>query len=113
MQVPSALEGLAATTNMSMGDYFVENKWHKATYWVVNVRWVPQGIVWTMSGVSTGTDSMIAWIVQVYGEDKAQFACNTMEYNRQAHPYFDSFAVVYGAQNVPATEADIKWIIKT
>ncbi|KAJ7462565.1 hypothetical protein FB451DRAFT_1043621, partial [Mycena latifolia] len=113
-QVPSALEGLAATTNKSAWNYFfVENKWHKATHWVANARWVPQGNVWTTSGVSAGADGMIAWIAQVYGEDKAQVACNTMEYDRQANPDLDPFAAVYGAQNVPATEADIKWIIKT
>ncbi|KAF7344249.1 Class I glutamine amidotransferase-like protein [Mycena venus] len=113
-QVPSALEGLAATTNKSAWNYFfVQNKLHKGTYWVANARWVPQGNVWTTSGVSAGTDGMIAWIAQVYGEDKAQFACNSMEYNRQANPDLDPFAAVYGAQDVPATEGDIEWIIKT
>ncbi|KAJ7207427.1 class I glutamine amidotransferase-like protein [Mycena pura] len=112
-RVPAALEGLAATTNKSAWNaLFVENKLHKATYWVADARWVPQGNVWTTSGVSAGTDGMIAWIAQVYGEDKAQFACNSMEYNRQANPNLDPFAAVYGAQDVPPTEADIKWIIK-
>ncbi|KAJ7437178.1 class I glutamine amidotransferase-like protein [Mycena latifolia] len=113
-QVPSTFEGLAATTNKSAWNYFfVEKKWHKATYWVANAHWVLQGNVWTTSGVSAGTDGMIAWIGQVYGEDKAQLVCNTMEYNRQANPDLDPFAAVYGVQDIPATEADIEWIIKT
>ncbi|KAJ7627366.1 class I glutamine amidotransferase-like protein [Roridomyces roridus] len=112
-EVPSPLEGRVATTNKSVWAYFFgQQKLHPATYWVAQARWVPQGDVWTTSGVSAGTDGMIAWIAQVYGEDKAQFACNGMEYNRQANPDLDPFAALYGAKDVPATQADVKWIIK-
>ena len=35
----SSSEGLAATTNKSAWNYFfVENKWHNATYWVANAQ---------------------------------------------------------------------------
>jgi len=35
--------------------------------------------VWTTSGVSAGTDGMIAWIAAMYGEDIADAACDWMK----------------------------------
>jgi hypothetical protein len=73
---------------------------HK-TYWVAKARWVANRKVWTSSGVSAGTDAVIAWMSQVYGEDVAAKTCIWMEYNRETDPSNDPFAAIYDCKDVP------------
>jgi transcriptional regulator GlxA family with amidase domain len=57
--------------------------------------------VWTTSGVSAGTDGVIAWISKVYGEDLARRVVQWMEYIRNPDPHNDPFAALYNCQDVP------------
>lgn len=40
---------------------------------------VVDGNIWTSSGVSAGMDLVFAWMVEVFGEDKAQFIADRSE----------------------------------
>lgn len=64
--------------------------------WVPRARWVADGNVWTSSGVSAGIDVTLAWIEEVYGEEKAQRIANGIEYSRHKDPNLDPFAELYG-----------------
>ena len=59
------------------------------------------GNIWTTSGVSAGTDGMLAWIAEVYGEGYAEKIVNGMEFFRHPDSSNDPFAEINGCQDVP------------
>lgn len=59
------------------------------------------GNVWTTSGVSAGTDGVLAWMAEVYGEDYAEKVVNGMEYFRHPDSSNDPFAKINGCEDVP------------
>lgn len=73
------LDGVYATTNKVAWKYVTPKG--PSTYWVGDARWVDQGTIWTTSGVSAGTDGMIAWLSKTYGQDVAEEVSFGMEYN--------------------------------
>lgn len=65
------LYGVYATTNKTAYPFIVKKDYAQDTYWVAKARWVDDSThnIWTTSGVSAGTDGMIAWMRKVYGQD--------------------------------------------
>ncbi|KAL9041213.1 MAG: hypothetical protein Q9214_004185 [Letrouitia sp. 1 TL-2023] len=74
------------------------------THWVAHARWVVSGNIWTTSGVSAGTDGMVAFLASVYDEAEypglVQAVVNSMEYNRVTDAADDPFAKVFHAEDV-------------
>lgn len=66
------LDGVYATTNKTAYEYVTTQSWSQNTYWIAKARWVDDDChnIWTTSGVSAGTDGMLAWIKKIYGQDK-------------------------------------------
>jgi transcriptional regulator GlxA family with amidase domain len=93
------LDGHNATTNKMRFNSTVE--FGPKTYWVAQARWVQSGNIWSSSGVSAGTDAVIAWIEALYGNDTVTAVINEMEYNRVTDPHDDPFAALYGDVDVP------------
>ena len=63
--------------------------------WVHTARWVPDGNIWTSSGVSAGIDLTYAWVGHVYGEDVADYVAMTIEYKRWYNASDDPFAAIW------------------
>ena len=95
------LDGRRATTNKVAWKSVTEHARSQKTYWVAKARWIVDGNVWTTSGVSAGTDGMIAWIEQVYGEQAASKAVEQMEYFRHPDSGNDPFAAEHDDHDVP------------
>lgn len=97
------LNGLRATTNKMAWKWITSKPTSHKTYWVADARWVKGSPkIWTTSGVSAGTDGVIAWIEEIYGADLATNACTWMEYIRDSKPECDPFSK--GLHDVPPTE---------
>ncbi|KAF7373019.1 Class I glutamine amidotransferase-like protein [Mycena sanguinolenta] len=84
------LDGRNATTNKA--------EWAKTialgprTNWIPHARWVIGGDVWAASGVSPGTDGVLAFIEEQYGAD----AATRVEWVRITDSSDDPFAGLYG-----------------
>lgn len=63
------LDGTYATTNKVAFNWIMGFPTSQNTYWVAKSRWVDSGNIWTTSGVSAGTDGMLAWMKKIYGQD--------------------------------------------
>lgn len=93
------LDGHKATTN--------KKAWARVTpegpktHWIARARWVTSGNVWTSSGVSAGTDGMVAFIGAVYGDDVADRVCDVIEYERVKDSGDDPFADSNGCKDLP------------
>lgn len=107
--------GVAAVAGVLDGHRATSNKawWQRVaafgpkTYWVAKARWVESGNVWTCSGVSAGTDGMLAFLERVYkevDEGLVQRVADSMEYRRETDATDDPFCVLHGAQDVPPIE---------
>jgi transcriptional regulator GlxA family with amidase domain len=92
------LDGRRATTN-KQGWNFIAAKGPK-TCWVASARWVVDGNVWTTSGVSAGTDGMIALLQTIYGSAVADSIVVGMEWNRKGNEGEDPFAMINGATDL-------------
>ncbi|KAF3388999.1 Isonitrile hydratase [Penicillium rolfsii] len=88
------LDGRRATTNKMAWREMSELR--PEVEWVGKARWVVDGNIWTSSGVSAGIDVTLAWIGEVYGEEKAREIANWIEYSRHEDPEVDPFAELYG-----------------
>ncbi len=100
------LDGLHATTNKHGWKSVTQATGSQNTWWVAMARWVVDGTlksIWTTSGVSAGTDGMIAWIENVYGKGPANDVVHQMEYFRQRRSDYDPFA----AEN---DDYDVHWV---
>ncbi|OAQ62880.1 DJ-1/PfpI family protein [Pochonia chlamydosporia 170] len=97
------LDGLRATSNKANWKDVVECG--PKTHWVAQARWVVSDKVWTSSGVSAGTDGMIAFLKEIYPEEQhpglVQAVIDNMEYRWESDCSNDPFAAVFGAQDVP------------
>lgn len=85
------LDGKAATTNKLAFDWVASQG--PRTDWRKNARWVEDGNIFTASGVSAGADMSLAVIERLLGSEKAEEAAFWAEYERNADPDHDPFAV--------------------
>ena len=92
------LDGHSATTNKVAWARVTPQG--RKTHWIARARWVVDGNIWTCSGVSAGTDGMVAFIAHQYGEQAAEKVCQVMEYTRIKDSSNDPFAEVNGCQDV-------------
>lgn len=104
---------IAASAGILDGHRVTGNKaiWNLLTptaprsYWVAKARWVVSANIWTSSGVSAGTDAMLALLACIYPQhshpDLIQGVVNGMEYNQILSADDDPFAAVFGAEDVP------------
>ncbi|GLI75845.1 hypothetical protein PoHVEF18_004111 [Penicillium ochrochloron] len=88
------LDGRRATTNKMAWREMRDLR--PAVDWVARARWVVDGNVWTSSGVSAGIDVTLAWIGEVFGEEKAKGIADWIEYSRHEDADVDPFAELYG-----------------
>lgn len=93
------LDGRRATTNKAA--WKEVTPLGEETYWVATARWVVSGNVWTTSGVSAGTDGMVAWLAKMLPEKVVEQVTISMEYSPARKPEDDPFAAVWGCQDVP------------
>lgn len=96
------LDGRRATTNKAA--WSAVTPFGRKTFWVAKARWVRSGNVWTTSGVSAGTDGMIAWMASVYPWEVVDQVVAGMEYNRVTDPDNDPFASIHACEDVPPKE---------
>ncbi|KAJ7867207.1 class I glutamine amidotransferase-like protein [Mycena olivaceomarginata] len=88
------LDGRNATTNKA--EWVKTTALGPRTNWIAQARWVVDGNVWTTSGVSAGTDGVLAFIEELYGAGPATSVANTMEWVRIMNSSDDPFAGLYG-----------------
>lgn len=96
------LDGHRATTNKAA--WKTVTSFGPRTHWIAKARWVDDGKVWTTSGVSAGTDGMVAFLAKLYGEEVVTGILNGMEYVRQDDAEGDPFAEVYEVSDLPPTD---------
>jgi len=92
------LDNRRATTN-KQGWKFMTPKGPKTT-WIAEARWVVDGNIWSTSGVSAGTDGMLALLQAIYGSAIADTIVVGMEYHRNSNGTPDPFAMINGAEDV-------------
>ena len=85
------LDGKPATTNKLAFDWVAAQD--PKTDWRRRARWVEDGDFFTASGVSAGTDMSLALIERLIGAEAARQAAFWAEYERNADPDNDPFAV--------------------
>jgi putative intracellular protease/amidase len=85
------LDGRAATTNKIAFDKMTP--YGPNTDWRRTARWVEDGPIFTASGVSAGTDMSLAVIERLLGPAAAEKAAYWAEYERNADPENDPFAI--------------------
>ena len=96
------LDGHNATTNKAQ---FNETaSFGPKVNWIAQARWVVSGNIWTTSGVSAGTDGVLAWIEALYGNETVTDVVNQMEWNRVTDPLDDPFATVWNDVDIPPVE---------
>jgi transcriptional regulator GlxA family with amidase domain len=76
------LDGRNATSNKAAWAFVTSTG--PNVHWVPKARWVVDGNIWTSSGVSAGTDMILSWIENVYGNGTAYNITRLMEWNRLA-----------------------------
>jgi transcriptional regulator GlxA family with amidase domain len=84
------LDNQPATTNKY--SYSLLTSFRPSVQWEPRARWCCAGKYWTSSGVSAGTDMMLAIIVQLFGEPIAAGAAYRAEYVRRRDGREDPFA---------------------
>lgn len=92
------LDGHRATTNKKA--WVRDTPKGPKTHWIARARWVTSGNIWTCSGVSAGTDGMIALIASIYGDETADKVCDVIEYTRVRDSGDDPFADSNGCKDV-------------
>lgn len=85
------LDDKAATTNKRAFDWVAG--FGPKTDWRRRARWVEDGDIFTASGVSAGMDMSLALIERLLGQEKAAQAADWAEYERNADPNNDPFAI--------------------
>ena len=93
------LHGRRATTNKDFWTIITE--YGPKTHWIARARWVNDGNIWTTSGVSAGTDGILAWMSTLLPEDLVTSVVNGMEWIRASSADHDPFAETFGCEDVP------------
>lgn len=92
------LDGRKATTNKA--HWAVITAEGPKTHWISKARWVNVDNIWTSSGVSAGTDCVLAWLSTIIAEDIVDAVCNEMEWNRARDAENDPFSTVFKCEDV-------------
>jgi transcriptional regulator GlxA family with amidase domain len=92
------LDGEKATTNKRAWERVTPHG--PKTHWIAKARWVESNRVWTTSGVSAGTDGMVALVSKIYGDEIAGTLCNFIEHERVKDSGNDPFADMNGCKDV-------------
>lgn len=87
------VDGMRATSNKKAFEWVRAQR--TEVNWVGRARWVEDGKWWSSSGVSAGTDMILGWIEQVWGEERAREIAVGLEWTRTARDD-DEFAKLYG-----------------
>lgn len=87
------LNGKRATTNKMMWKSITDAS--PGVQWVKTARFIVDGNCWTSGGVSAGIDATLAWIKEVYGEEKARNVANLMEYEWRDDRNWDPFGYMF------------------
>lgn len=96
------LDGKRATTNKRAWRTVLA--WGPLVKWVAEARWVIDGNLWSSSGVSAGTDAMLAWVDQIFGNAAAQNVANGMEWNGDwKNSTHDPYAAINGLSSANNT----------
>ena len=74
-------------------------------HWVARARWMASGNIWTTSGVSAGTDGILAWMSSLLPENLVSYIVNTMEWTRAETADNDPFTEIFGCEDVPPKDA--------
>lgn len=91
------MAGKNATSNKAAWNWVKSVPGADKVNWIAKARWVVDGNLWTSSGVSAGTDMMLAWIEHVYGHEEMIIARNSLEWN-QLGEHDDPYAEIYGLE---------------
>lgn len=97
------LAGQTATTNKD--GWKIITQMGPKTNWVGKARWVDSGRIWTTSGVSAGTDGVLAWMESLVPEETLSYVVKTMEWIRAENSDNDPFAEIFGCEDVPRVQA--------
>ena len=92
------LEKQQATTNKAWWSAITSAS--DKTHWIAKARWTNSGNIWTTSGVSAGTDGMLAWLEHLVGAEIVDNIADQMEWNRAREPDNDPFAIRFSCQDV-------------
>jgi hypothetical protein len=99
------LDGHKATTNKML--WSTITALGPKTFWVGKARWVvaDNGKLWTASGVSAGTDAMLALVDHIYGKNDQGILYGDaikegMEWNRARDSEDDPFAASNGVSDI-------------
>lgn len=84
------IDGLPSTTNKFVFD--MVTPLYPKVDWQRKARWVHSGKFYMSSGVSAGTDMALAFIADLFGEERAQTVAAMTEYIWQKDPDDDPFA---------------------
>ena len=94
------LDGHSATTNKVVFNQVAA--YGPKTHWIGHARWVVSDNIWTTSGVSAGTDGMIAWMASLFPNEVVEEVVNQgMEYNREKDASNDPFAKINNVKDIP------------
>jgi transcriptional regulator GlxA family with amidase domain len=88
----SFLKGRQATSNKRA---FVWTHLFPGVTWIKKARWVRDGIIYSSSGVSAGTDMALGFISDLLGHPAAQQVSREAEYVWNEDPGYDPFADLY------------------
>ena len=96
------LDGHKATTNKDWWSSITAQG--PKTHWIAKARWVDSGRIWSTSGVSAGTDGVLAWMQSLIGPEIVESIVDNMEWIRAESADNDPFAIKFGCKDVPPKE---------
>ncbi|KAI9663720.1 MAG: hypothetical protein M1821_007210 [Bathelium mastoideum] len=92
------LDGHKATTNKDGWDDITPLG--PRTHWIAKARWISSGNIWTTSGVSAGTDGVLAWMDSMLPDEIATKVAVNIEWIRAQSADDDPFAEIEGCKDV-------------
>jgi transcriptional regulator GlxA family with amidase domain len=86
------LKGRQATSNKRA---FARTQMFPGIIWIKKARWVRDGIIYSSSGVSAGTDMALGFVADLLGRPAAHQVSRETEYVWNEDPGYDPFADLY------------------
>ncbi|KAI8799810.1 transcriptional regulator [Cladochytrium replicatum] len=94
------LEGKKATTNKWLFGWVASATEGCGVDWVTKARWVEDGKIISSSGVAAGMDMINYFIEKFFDKSLAQRIADSLEYEPQTSPEYDSFYSYFGLDEV-------------